>query len=72
MAYGNGSGNGGDRVEVIDKDITDLEINLSTELLFSWLLIVQFGLLNPAFTLPPIGFLYDLCLPEIGDAEDDK
>ena len=31
MAYGNGSGNGGDRVEVIDKDITDLEINLSTE-----------------------------------------
>ena len=34
----------------------------STEFLFSWLLIVQFGLLKPALTLPPIGFLYDLCL----------
>ncbi len=31
MVYGNGSGNGGDRVQVIDSDITDLKINLSTE-----------------------------------------
>ena len=31
MAYGNGSGNGGDRVHVINSDITDLKIDLSTE-----------------------------------------
>ena len=30
-AYGNGNGNGGDRVQVINKDITSLRINLSTE-----------------------------------------
>ena len=31
MAYGNGSGNGGDRVQITNRDITDLRINLSTE-----------------------------------------
>ena len=31
MAYGNGSGNGGDRVHVTTADITDLRIPLSTE-----------------------------------------
>ena len=31
MAYGNGSGNGGDRVQVVDADIIDLRIPLSTE-----------------------------------------
>ena len=31
MVYGNGSGNGGDRVEVTDRNIDDLRINLSTE-----------------------------------------
>ena len=30
-AYGNGNGNGGDRVQVINKNITNLRINLSTE-----------------------------------------
>ena len=31
MAYGNGSGNGGGRVKVINQDINDLKIDLSTE-----------------------------------------
>ncbi len=31
MVYGNGSGNGGDRVHVENSDINDLRINLSTE-----------------------------------------
>ena len=31
MAYGNGSGNGGDRVHITTADITDLRIPLSTE-----------------------------------------
>ena len=31
MVYGNGSGNGGDRVEISNRDIENLRINLSTE-----------------------------------------
>ncbi|MFL3014450.1 MAG: SpaA isopeptide-forming pilin-related protein, partial [Candidatus Neomarinimicrobiota bacterium] len=31
MAYGNGSGNGGDRIHVVNADISDLKIPLSTE-----------------------------------------
>ncbi len=31
MVYGNGSGNGGDRVQVINRDITNMKIPLSTE-----------------------------------------
>ena len=31
MVYGNGSGNGGDRVHITSSDIIDLKINLSTE-----------------------------------------
>ena len=31
MVYGNGSGNGGDRVEISNRDIENLSINLSTE-----------------------------------------
>ena len=31
MVYGNGSGNGGDRVQISNSNITDLKINLSTE-----------------------------------------
>ena len=31
MVYGNGSGNGGDRVQITNRDVENLRINLSTE-----------------------------------------
>ena len=39
MVYGNGSGNGGDRVHVVNADISDLKIPLSTEGLRSEVLV---------------------------------